>query len=83
MDIARPSQAAAKRRRRILIGAAGLAAVLLITLGLSRLKPAAPSVERATVLIDTVKRGDALYTIALDHGWVLTGTRSTWAEPLA
>ena len=31
--------------------------VLLITLGVSRLKPAAPSVERATVWIDTVKRG--------------------------
>ena len=60
MDIARPSQAAAKRRRRILMGAAGLAAVVLITLGLSRLKPAAPSVERATVLIDTVKRGELL-----------------------
>jgi HlyD family secretion protein len=60
MDIARPSQAAAKRRRRILMGAAGLAAVLLITLGLSRLRPAAPSVERATVLIDTVKRGELL-----------------------
>jgi HlyD family secretion protein len=60
MDIARPSQAAAKRRRRILIGAAGLAAVLLITLGLSRLKPAAPSVERATVWIDTVKKGEML-----------------------
>jgi HlyD family secretion protein len=60
MDIARPSQAAAKRRRRILLGAAGLATVLLITLGLSRLKPAAPSVERATVWIDTVKRGELL-----------------------
>ncbi len=60
MDIARPSQAAAKRRRRILLGAAGLATVLLITLGLSRLKPAAPSVERGTVWIDTVKRGPML-----------------------
>jgi HlyD family secretion protein len=60
MDIPRPSQAAAKRRRRILLGAAGLATVLLITLGLSRLKPAAPSVERATVWIDTVKRGEML-----------------------
>ena len=60
MDIARPSQAAAKKRRRIILGAAGLGAVLLITLGLSRLKPAAPSVERATVWIDTVKRGPML-----------------------
>jgi RND family efflux transporter MFP subunit len=34
-----------------------VAAVLLITLGLSRLKPAAPTVDKGTVLIDTVKRG--------------------------
>ena len=30
------------------------------TLGLSRMKPAAPSVDRATVWIDTVKRGEML-----------------------
>jgi len=49
-----------RRIRRILYGAAGLVLVSLITLGLSRLKPAAPSVERATVWIDTVKRGPML-----------------------
>src|SRR5438876_6195932 len=43
--------------RRAIYGATALIAVLLITLGLSRLKPAAPSVERSTVWIDTVKRG--------------------------
>jgi HlyD family secretion protein len=57
MDISRPSQAKAKRRRQILYGAVGLIAVLGITLGLSKLKPAAPSVERSVVWIDTVKRG--------------------------
>ena len=60
MDIARPSNARQKRIRRTLYGGAGLAAVLLITLGVSRLKPAAPSVDRATVWIDTVKRGPML-----------------------
>ncbi len=60
MDIARPSNARQKRIRRVLYGATALVAVLLITLGLSRLKPAAPSVERATVWIDTVKRGPFL-----------------------
>jgi HlyD family secretion protein len=60
VDIARPSQAKSRRRKRILYSAAGLGAILLITLGLSRLKPAAPSVERATVWIDTVKRGSML-----------------------
>src|SRR5712691_2987407 len=60
MDIARPSNARRKRIRRIAYGAIALLVVLLITLGLSRLKPAAPTVERATVWIDTVKRGPLL-----------------------
>jgi HlyD family secretion protein len=57
VDIPRPSQARKKKIQRIAYGGAGLAALLLITLGLSRLRPAAPSVERGTVVIDTVKRG--------------------------
>src|SRR5512140_205308 len=57
VDIARPSQAKKKRIRRILYGAAGLAAIVLISVGVSRLKPAAPSVDRAVVWVDTVKRG--------------------------
>ncbi|HVC21725.1 MAG TPA: HlyD family efflux transporter periplasmic adaptor subunit [Vicinamibacterales bacterium] len=61
MDIARPSSVARnKRRRRIFYFAGGLVAVALITLGLSRLKPAAPTVDRSTVWIDTVKRGSML-----------------------
>lgn len=58
MDIARPSQARQKRIRRIGYGSAAVVAILLITLGLSRLKPAAPTVEGAW--IDTVKRGEML-----------------------
>ena len=65
VDIARPSQARQKRIRRIALGAGGVVAVLLITLGLSRLKPAAPTVERSTVWIDTVKRGPMLRQV---HG---------------
>jgi HlyD family secretion protein len=60
VDIQREGVVEAKRRRRILIGIAGAIAVLLVTVGLSRLKPAAPSIERATVWIDTVKRGPML-----------------------
>src|SRR3954466_10797744 len=60
VDIARPSQARKKRIRRILIGGGALAVVVLITVGVSRLKPAAPSVDRGTVWIDTVKRGSML-----------------------
>jgi len=46
----------------------GLVAISVITLGVSRLKPAAPSLERATALIETVKRGPMLRDV---HG---TGT---------
>ena len=45
------------KRKRAAYWAAAVAGVLLVTLGLSRLKPAAPSVERSTVWTDTVKRG--------------------------
>jgi HlyD family secretion protein len=58
MDIQRPSSVARNKKiRRILIGVAALVAVALITVALSRLKPAAPTVERGTAYIDTVKRG--------------------------
>jgi HlyD family secretion protein len=58
MDVARPaSHARNKKIRRAVYGGLAVVAVGLITLGLSRLQPAAPGVERATVWIDTVKRG--------------------------
>ena len=60
MDIARPDVARARRRRRLLYSAASLAVLIAITLGLTRLKPAAPTVDRAQVWLDTVKRGEML-----------------------
>src|SRR5205809_4241239 len=57
MDIARPSNAKKKRIRQIIYSAVLLLAVGLVSVGLSRLKPAAPTVERAVVWPDTVKRG--------------------------
>ena len=63
MDIPRKDKDKKKRNRRlrqIFLAAAGIIAIALITLGVSRLKPAAPSIERSTVLIDTVKRGPML-----------------------
>jgi HlyD family secretion protein len=60
MDIARPSQAGKIRTRRLLLVGAGIAAVAVISLGLSRLRPAAPTVERSGVWIDTVHRGPML-----------------------
>lgn len=57
MDVPRQGAARKKLIRRIVWIALSLVTVLFITLGLSRLKPAAQSVERGTVWIDTVKRG--------------------------
>ena len=61
MDIARPATVVRQRkRRRIVYAALGVGVVALVTMGLSRLKPAAPGVDRSTVWIDTVKRGPML-----------------------
>jgi HlyD family secretion protein len=60
MDIPRPDQARKKRRRRIAALLGGLALISLITVGLAQLKPAAPPVERGSLLFDTVKRGELL-----------------------
>jgi HlyD family secretion protein len=57
MDIPRPDVAAKKRKRRIITISAITLGVILATIGLSRLKPAVPTVDRSTVWIDTVKRG--------------------------
>ncbi|HEX4594428.1 MAG TPA: HlyD family efflux transporter periplasmic adaptor subunit [Bryobacteraceae bacterium] len=61
MDVPRGKEVARRKLiRRIIYIAVIVAAIPLITFGLSRLKPAAPSVDRATVWIDTVKRGPML-----------------------
>src|SRR5687767_10946122 len=60
MDIARPSNARQKRIRRILYALLGLAVVGGISVGLSRLQPAAPTIESGTVWPDVVKRGPML-----------------------
>lgn len=60
MDIPRPNVA----RRRWIVRGALLALVTVtivaVTLGLSRLEPAAPRVERSAIWLDTVKRGAML-----------------------
>ncbi len=57
MDIARPEFKTQKRRRQMMLAAAAVVAVTAVTIGVTRLKPAAPTVERGTVWTDTVKRG--------------------------
>ncbi len=63
MDIARPSNARKKRIRQIIYGSVALLVVVSVSYGLSRLKPAAPTVERAVVWPDTVKRGDMIVQV--------------------
>src|ERR1700716_320725 len=57
MDIARAPDPRSKSRRY----AAGCVVALFLviaTVGVSRLKPAEPSVERTSLIIDSVRRGD-------------------------
>src|SRR5687767_87236 len=61
MDIKRPAKSKVKKRiRTVVFIIVGLVAVGGITFGLSRLKPAAPTLERSTAVIDTVKRGQMI-----------------------
>jgi multidrug efflux pump subunit AcrA (membrane-fusion protein) len=60
MDIARPEFKQQKRRRQIIWSAVGIVVLAAATIGVTRLKPAAPEVERSTVWTDTVKRGPML-----------------------
>jgi multidrug efflux pump subunit AcrA (membrane-fusion protein) len=56
MDIARePAQK--KNRRLVLAGGIGLV-VIATAAGVTRLKPALPSVERSSIIVDSVRRGD-------------------------
>src|SRR6476469_9340636 len=60
MDIQRKDAGRKRLIRRLIYVAVLVITVPLVTWGLSRLKPAAPTVERATVWVDTVKRGPML-----------------------
>ena len=63
MDEAREGVAASRRRRRIAFvcsGAVLLVALVLLILGLA---PAAPAVDRDTVFLDTVRRGEMLLSV--------------------
>ena len=57
MDIPRKSHATRRRILRAVYVVIILAAVAGITHAIYNLKPAAPSVERVTVWVETVKRG--------------------------
>jgi len=61
VDIARSPEVKRKKKiRRILYAIGALLVIVGVTIGVSRLSPAAPGVDRATVWIDTVKRGEMI-----------------------
>ena len=57
MDIARPKQ---KKRGRLVAIGAGVVTLVIVTVALANLKPAAPTVQSSQVWPDTVKRGPML-----------------------
>jgi len=57
MDIARPDLTRAKKKRRLIYAASSALVLLIITVVVARLKPAAQSVDKNLVWVDTVKHG--------------------------
>jgi HlyD family secretion protein len=84
MDIQRPDNARAKKIKRIVYAAAAVLFTGGVTIAVSRLRPAAPTVDRATIWTDEVKRGSMLREV---HGlgtlvpedirWIPAQTNST------
>lgn len=63
MDIPRPENKKRKRMRQIVIGASTAVVLAAVTVGLSRLEPAAPSVDGNTLYTDTVKQGELIIQV--------------------
>jgi hypothetical protein len=57
MDIAPPELARKKTIQHSLYGVSALSVIAVITVGISRLEPATPRVDRDTIDPDTVQRG--------------------------
>ena len=65
MDIQRPDQSRSKKVKRIIYAGTAVLATAGVSIGVSRLRPAAPLVDRASVWTDEVKRGSMLRDV---HG---------------
>jgi hypothetical protein len=63
LDIPRKSNQRQRRIRMIIYCVVGIAALAGITIFLSRLKPAAPVVEKTAVWVDTVKKGPMVISV--------------------
>ena len=60
-DIVRdPAILKRKKLRHALYAAVGVLIVVAVSIALARMEPAAPTVDKATVLMDTVKRGSII-----------------------
>jgi len=80
MDIARPEAKRRKRVRRYIYVGSTLLLVVVATAALSRLKPAAPTVDRSTIWTDTVKRGPMLREV---RGLGTLVPETVWVIPAA
>ena len=59
MDIKRPPKSKIKKKiRTAILAVVGLTTIAGITYGLTKLKPAAPTLDKSTAVIDVVKRGE-------------------------
>jgi HlyD family secretion protein len=63
MDISRPDIKKKKMRRQWILAGCGVVALALVAYFVTRLKPAAPEVDRATVWTDAVKQGPLLVQV--------------------
>jgi HlyD family secretion protein len=84
MDILRPDNSRAKKIKRIVYAVLAILLTGGVTIGVSRLRPAPPTVDRATVWTDEVKRGSMLLEvhglgtlIPEDIRWIPAQTNST------
>jgi HlyD family secretion protein len=77
-----------KKTKKYIAGGVAIVGVLVISAFISRLRPAAPPVERATLWIDSVKKGDmtisvnAPGTLVPEHIRIIVATTSGRVETL-
>jgi RND family efflux transporter MFP subunit len=68
MDIARPDLLRKRKRRLVVWAGVAVVVLALSALAVSRLKPAAPTVDRSTIWLDTVKRGPLVRQVRASTG---------------
>jgi len=68
MDIARPDLKQKRNRRLVIWAGVGIVVLAGLAVAVSRLKPAAPTVDRSTIWPDTVKRGPLVRQVRSSTG---------------